>query len=295
MYLVTSMSMTRSGAKAMAQTELASPVLGAWFPGALILNGPSPNIPALPNSNVFKISGNDADSCSEGAQPPNPAVGGYDDPDADPATTSVQDIIDAIPASRRSGTYYEGTGGTSTAPSVQNIFGSMGETFSTPAGLDSFMDDIRDDADTHVYGNNPSSVAWGTAAVPTKTFVNGDLTLSGNVDGYGILAVTGKLTLQGNVHWKGIILAVGDGDIEYAGGGVLEIYGTVFNSKIWDNHTSQNLLGSLGSPTFKWNGGGGNGIYYDHCWVENLIPIVQWEPKPSTKPLKILSTRTVSY
>jgi hypothetical protein len=157
------------------------------------------------------------------------------------------------------------------------------------------MDDIRDDTDTHAYGNNPRSVALGSAANPTKTFVDGDLDLGGNIDGYGILAVTGKLRLSGNVHWHGIILVVGDGEMEYAGGGVLEIYGSVFVSKIWDDHTTQNLLGSLGSPTFEWNGGGGNGIYYDHCWVENLIPIVQWEPKPSPTPLKVLSTRSVTY
>ncbi len=42
-FLVTSMSQTRSGARAMAQAELASPVSGAWFPGALTLNGPNPN------------------------------------------------------------------------------------------------------------------------------------------------------------------------------------------------------------------------------------------------------------
>ena len=295
MYLVTSMSMTRSGAKAMAQTELATPVLGAWFPGAIVLDGPDPSLPALPNSNVFKVSGKDANSCSGVAQADNPAIGGYDDPEADPPTTSVQDIINAIPASRRSDTYYMGTGGTAGAPSVQNVFGSLSETFTTPAGLDSFMDDIRDDGDTHVYANNPGSVALGSAAVPTKTFVNGDLDLGGNIDGYGILAVTGKLTLHGNVHWHGIILAIGDGDIEYSGGGVLEIYGTVFDAKIWDNHTDQNLLETMGSPKFKWNGGGGNGVYYDHCWVEDLIPIVQWQPKASTKPLKILSTRTVTY
>ena len=294
-YLVTSMSLTRSGAKAMAQTELASPVLGAWFPGALTLNGPSPNIPALPNSNVFKVSGNDANTCSETAEDPNPAIGGYDDPEADPPTHSIDDIVDAIPSGRSSNTYYEGVGGTSTAPSVVNIFGTIGETMSTPAGLDSFMDDIRDDTDTHAYGNNPGSVALGSAANPTKTFVDGDLDLGGNINGYGILAVTGKLRLSGNVHWHGIILVVGDGEMEYAGGGVLEIYGSVFVSKIWDDHTTQNLLGSLGSPTFEWNGGGGNGIYYDHCWVENLIPIVQWEPKPSPTPLKVLSTRSVTY
>jgi hypothetical protein len=55
------------------------------------------------------------------------------------------------------------------------------------------------------------------------------------------------------------------------------------------------LLDQLGSPDFHWNGGGGNGIYYDHCWVDNLIPIVGFEPPPSPKPLKTLSTRTVTY
>ena len=52
-FLVTAMSMTRSGARAMAQAELASPVSGAWFPGALTLNGPNPTWRAMPNSNVF--------------------------------------------------------------------------------------------------------------------------------------------------------------------------------------------------------------------------------------------------
>jgi hypothetical protein len=294
-YLVTSMSMTRSGAKAMAQSELASPVIGAWFPGALTLNGPDPNISALPNSNAFKTSGVDANTCSEDPEEVHPAVGGYDNPQADPPTNSVEDIIDAIPSGRANETYYEGTGGTPTSPSVVNIFGSLSETMSTPTGLKSFMDQIADDPDTHGYGNLPGSIAYGSAAVPTKDFVDGDLTLNGPVDGYGILAVTGKLLVQGNVHWHGIILVVGDGELEYQGGGVMEIYGTVFVAKIWDDHTTKNLLDALGSPTFEWNGGGGNGIYYDHCWVENLIPIVEFEPPPSPKPLKTLSTRTVTY
>jgi hypothetical protein len=294
-YLVTSMSQTRSGAKAMAQTELATPVIGAWFPGALTLNGPDPNIPALPNSNAFKVSGADHNTCSEDPEEVKPAIGGYDDPNADPPTDSVQDIIGAIPSGRANETYYEGTGGTPTSPSVVNIFGSLGETMSTPEGLDAFMDDIADDPTTHVYGNLPGSIEYGSAAVPTVDFINGDLNLGGTVDGYGILAVTGKLTLQGNVHWHGIILVVGDGELEYQGGGVLEVYGTVFVAKIWDDHTTQNLLDEIGSPTFEWNGGGGNGIYYDHCWVENLIPIVEFDPPPSPKPLRVLSTRTVTY
>jgi hypothetical protein len=58
-FLVTAMSMTRSGARAMAQAELASPVSGAWFPGALTLNGPNPTMAAMPNSTIFTINGLD--------------------------------------------------------------------------------------------------------------------------------------------------------------------------------------------------------------------------------------------
>ena len=36
-----------------------------------------------------------------------------------------------------------------------------------------------------------------------------------------------------------------------------------------------------------------NGITYDHCWAENLIEDIFFDPPPSTKPLKVLSTRTI--
>ena len=119
--------------------------------------------------------------------------------------------------------------------------------------------------------------------------------MGGNSTGYGILVVTGALTMHGNFSWNGIVLAVGNGDADFSGGGNGEINGTVFVAKIWDNYTTKNLLTDVGSPTIDWNGGGGNGIRYDHCWVENLIPMIPFTPPPSTKPLKILSTRTVTY
>ena len=166
---------------------------------------------------------------------------------------------------------------------------------SSPTGLKALIDAVAAAPGAHVYGNNPSSIAMGSAASPAINFIDGDLTLAGTTNGYGVLVVTGKLIGSGAFQWHGIILVVGDGEMEYQGGGVPEIDGTVFVSKIWDDHTTKNLLSSLGSPSMDWNGGGGNGIYYDHCWVENLIPIIPFTPPPSTKPLKILSTRTVSY
>ena len=51
----------------------------------------------------------------------------------------------------------------------------------------------------------------GSASNPQITVVNGDLTLSGNNTGYGILVVTGTLTFSGNNGWRGIVLVVGQG------------------------------------------------------------------------------------
>jgi hypothetical protein len=295
-FLVTAMSQTKSGAKAMAQAELASPVSGAWFPGALTLNGPNPTMAAMPNSNVFYVDGNDFSNdpahggCTEDPEDPRPAIGGFDDPNADPPTNSVDVIVDAIPTGRYD--HYVGTGG---EPSVVNIYGTLGETMSSPTGLKSLIDAVAAAPGAHVYGNDPSSISMGSAASPAINFIDGDLTLAGTTNGYGVLVVTGKLIGSGAFHWHGIILVVGDGEMEYQGGGFPEIDGTVFVSKIWDDHTTKNLLPSLGSPSMDWNGGGGNGIYYNHCWVENLIPIIPFTPPPSTRPLKVLSTRTVSY
>jgi hypothetical protein len=289
-FLVTSMSQTRSGARGMAQAELASPVIGAVFPAALTMNGANPVLENVPNSNPYYIDGTDKNSCSEVSDPLRPAIGGFDNPDADPPTNSVDTIIDALPDTKTD--HYIGLGDT---PSVVNVYGSLGETFKTPWGLLDFIQHVAGTTGAYVYGDNPGSIALGSAASPIVDYVDGDLDLSGNPSGYGILVVTGTLTMQGNFQWHGIIMAVGDGKVEYAGGGNPEIDGTVFVAKIWDNYTDKNLLGELGSPTFDWNGGGGNGIYYDHCWVNNLIPMVEYEPPPSTRPLKILSTRTVTY
>jgi hypothetical protein len=274
----------------MSQAELASPVIGATFPAALTLNGPNPTIEDVPNSNQYYVDGTDRNSCSETADPVRPAIGGYDNPDADPLTHSVDTIIDEIPDGRDD--HYLGLGDT---PSVLNVYGSLSETFKTPWGLKDFIEHVKGTTGAYVYGDDPGSIALGSAASPVVSYVDGDLSLSGNPSGYGILVVTGKLEMVGTFQWHGIILAVGDGEVEYGGGGFPEINGTVFVAKIWDNHVDKNLLNELGSPSFDWNGGGGNGIYYDHCWVQNMIPMIEYEPPPSTRPLKYLSTRTVTY
>ena len=94
---------------------------------------------------------------------------------------------------------------------------------STPTGLKSLIDQVAGAAGAYVYGSDPSSIALGSAASPVKVYVDGDFTLNGNPDGYGVLVVTGKLTYDGKFRWHGIILVVGDGEMEYGGGGNPEI------------------------------------------------------------------------
>jgi hypothetical protein len=295
-WTLTSLAETRTGARTMAQMEVASPVLGYASGGALTLDGPSPIIAAMPNSTQYWIDGHDQNSCGQTADPPMAAIAGYDDPNADPPTNSVQMIIDSIPTAR-TGNYI----GSGTTPSVVNGYYGLGETMSTPTGLKALIDAIHATPGAHIYGNDPdTNVAhgvfqYGSAAAPAINYINGNLTLSGATDGYGILVVTGTLYMGGDYHWHGPVFVVGDGIAEFNGGGNAEIDGTVIVAKIWDNYTNQNLLSTLGSPSFSWDGGGTNSIKFDHCWADNLMNDILFEPPPTTKPLKVLSFRMLPY
>jgi hypothetical protein len=91
------------------------------------------------------------------------------------------------------------------------------------------------------------------------------------------------------------VLVVGDGIFQGSGGGNGLITGTLIIAKIWDHHTTKNLLAENGSPSYDWDGGGSNGIQYDHCWATNQMSRVPFNAPPSTRPLKILNTRTLPY
>ena len=289
-FLLTSLGQTVSGARAMTQMEVATPVRGISLTGALTLDGPNPSIGTFPNSSPFFINGNDANSCGQTASPAHPAIGGYDDPNANPLTNSVGDITAAIPSGRTNN--YLGSG---PSPDVQNVFGSLGDTMSSPSGLWAFAQAVRAAAGPNVFGNNPGSIPLGSSASPQVVYVDGNLTLGGSNTGYGILLVTGTVSFGGNFSWNGLVLVIGNGVLDFNGGGSGQINGSVIVAKIWDNYTTKNLLSAVGSPSLNWVGGGGNGIYYDHCWADNMLAKIPFTPPPSNKQLKILSTRTLSY
>jgi hypothetical protein len=93
----------------------------------------------------------------------------------------------------------------------------------------------------------------GSASVPQIIYVNGDLTLTGNMTGYGILVVTGTFTAKGSTQWNGLILVVGNGI--YVDKGTNSYNGAMVIA---------NTTGSsgLGVPNADVSGGGHGGVQY---------------------------------
>lgn len=117
---------------------------------------------------------------------------------------------------------------------------------------------------------------WPNAATnPQTIYVDGDLDISGTTAGSGILVVTGNLTYDGNSSWNGIILVIGEGtttfntDLNINGGGSGQFNGAVFVATITHNGNGA-LLPNFGTSDFNVNGGGGNGIFYNSCWVNSV-------------------------
>jgi hypothetical protein len=147
-------------------------------------------------------------------------------------------------------------------------------------------------AATNVYGtptvsvSNPS-INLGTAANPAIDVVYGDYSM-GPTTGYGILVVTGTLSIHGNYSWNGLILVIGNGASIMSGGGNGQIVGAVYVA-----NTSGN---TFGSPSASWNGGGGNGIQYDHCWADFMLSkIPPLTPTANSSALQSISLRTEIY
>ena len=109
-----------------------------------------------------------------------------------------------------------------------------------------------------------------------------NLTISGSTSGYGVLVVTGNLILNGDFTWHGLVLVIGAALTTENGGGQGQITGSMYVG---------NTSGA--ASTFTWNGGGGNGIQYDHCWADDLLS--KFPPNASDQPLQVLSTRMLEY
>jgi hypothetical protein len=261
-FLVTTYAMTASGTHRMVQSELTL-VTFPPLPGSLTFAGPNP-IFNSPNSNPYHIDGTDS------ANPPcppagnKPAIAAYD-------PTSAAALTGDLARPDHYTGYPPGTS-VSVAPSVSNTGPSalppantMGP-LATVSGLQNLVNQVTSIADQTVPSGGPPPMGWGTSAQPLVTVVQGDVS-TGPVHGYGILLVTGTLTLSGNFSWDGVILVIGAGNLVANGGGNGQINGGVLVANI-----NTGVVGNTpGPPTVNWNGGGGNGIYYNSCDANSLF------------------------
>lgn len=105
---------------------------------------------------------------------------------------------------------------------------------------------------------------------PRVTYVDGDLSVDGSVEGAGLLVITGKATIRGHFKFNGLILVLGDGELDLGGWGTVS--GAIFVARLSDES------GSIGWGTAKLSIGENCLLRYDRQAIEaavNLIPAVQ--------------------
>jgi hypothetical protein len=255
-YILTSLAVTPRGSRRMVQVELTKVQLPP-MPGALTLDGPGSQLTPpydAPNSNNFFIAGAPPPGCGSTL----PAVVTTD------SSTQGQ-VISAIPSNRTS--HYTGL---SAAPDVEVILPSvLPQGWRTPTDAEAAIAMLKSAANpSNVYTTPQTNINIGSESTPQITFVDGNLTMTGATRGGGILVVTGTLTMSGNSGFYGIILVVGQGTFVANGGGNGQYNGAMLIAKTRDS--SGNVLSSMGNPIVDWSGGGGNGIQYDGCAINNV-------------------------
>jgi hypothetical protein len=287
-YIVTYLAYTPQGSRRIGQYEVAAVDITPP-PSGLAMAGAGANMPSVPNSNNFVINGTDSGTAGYTGAPachstpptsPAPAIVSGDQ-------TGQNTIADALPRPD----HYTGATPTpallppvpSTIPSVVDGGASPGAgqltgLWSSPQQLNNLVAMIGAGADSQLTCGINGSVSplppacsvgsYGTDANPKITYVNGDYTLTG---GSGLLVVTGTLSMSGNTSYNGLIMVIGQGILSSSGGGSGQYNGSIFvaktNSSVSTTTPPYQQLATLGTPTWSWNGGGGNGIQYNSCWA----------------------------
>lgn len=270
--VITSLAVLPNGSKRIVQYE-AAPVLSKLsFPSPLTLMASQVNFLGA-NSNPYHINGQDQASGGTCATklPTAPAIGvtGTDGTDIG---NNISSVTNGLPRPD----HYQGASyppptqcNTANSASVCDVTSSLNQEALTPATLDSVVQDLTASADVVVNGNATQANLPATMgpANPMTVVVNGDFTMSGGYTGYGLLIVTGNFQYDGNCGWRGVIMVVGQGTTTFIGngGGNNEFDGAILVAATKDQ--GGNLLDTLGTVNFNINGGGGNGIYYNSCWI----------------------------
>jgi hypothetical protein len=290
-YQITALAVLPDRSEKLLQYVVTPTSYGLNFPSALTLAGNQANFNGA-NSNQYFVNGNDnsgnppaVPGCTPNA-PSVPAVG---------VTTAgnVNNVVNGsgggwtgIPSNRD--THY--TGGTPPlpTPSVTNVSGSLNSSLQSPSSLNQLVQSISQNANLVVSGNASQANMPANMSVnnPMTVVVDGNFSMIGNYTGYGLLVVTGNFSYSGTTGWKGVVLVIGDGTTTFlgSGGGNNEFDGAIYAATIKD--ANGNLLPSLGTVNFDISGGGGNGIYYNSCWIKQALAPPSYQ---------VLSFREIPY
>lgn len=273
---LTSLSVLPDGSRRMLQYDVVMNQFNLNVPSPLTMPGTIGSF-AGANSNPYHINGQDGSGtapavpgCTPNPATTLPAIGATD---TSGSTTNKNKIVSGIP---RPANY---TGGGLSTPSVADV--SLTSPFDNPADLDNALQTVQQNANvslgpspgtTFTFSQVASSLPGGSWPNsnnnPQIIYVNGNFDLGPNT-GSGILVVTGNFLYQGNSGWNGLILVVGQGSTTFQGngGGSGQFDGGIFVATTKDS--SGNELSSFGTVNFDISGGGGNGIYYNSCWIQN--------------------------
>jgi hypothetical protein len=290
---ITALAVLPNGSEKLLQYLIAPQTYNLQFPSALTLAGTVGSF-AGASSNPYHTNGVDG----SGSPPPVPGCVNNAPPVDAIGVSSASDaavVSGGIPANRAS--HYTGAG--ASTPDVATV--SLNSTLATPASLDQLVQNIRNNADAVIpnppnppnVNNSGTTYSFGgpgwpagmSASNPQTVYVDGSFDLGPNT-GYGLLVVTGNFTYHGNSGWKGIILVIGDGTTTFLGngGGNGEFDGTIFVATTRSATGAQ--LPALGQVNFDITGGGGNGVYYNSCWIKQV-------QQPPT--YKVLSFKEIQY
>ncbi len=289
---ITSLAVLPNGSKKLLQYIVTPVTYNLNFPSALTLTGSQVNFNGA-NSNQYFVNGTDGSGnppavpgCVPNA-PSVPAVGVTNAAD-------VNTVINGTPGTGYTGipgnrtTHY--TGGTPPipSPSVGNISGSLNVNLQSTSSLNTLVQNITANADLVIPGNATQANMPASMAVnnPMTVVVDGDFSMTGNFTGYGLLVVTGNFAYSGTTGWNGIVLVIGSGTTTFlgSGGGNNGFTGAIYAATIKD--AQGNLLPNLGVVNFDISGGGGNGVYFNSCWIKNA-------QQPPT--FRVLSFREIPY
>lgn len=285
-YEIASLAVLPNGAKKLLEYVVTPVTFNLNFPSALTLAASSITFHGA-NSTPYHVNGTDGSGnpgvavpgCNPNATTSLPAIGTTDPPGSQ---ANVSAISSNIP---RPGNY---TGAGLATPSVANV--SLNSALNSPTALNSLVQQITQNANLVLSppaGSSASSsqlpssmIVNGSTCTPETVVVQGDFDL-GPTTGCGLLVVTGNFNYQGNSGWNGVILVIGTGTTTFSGmgGGNGQFDGAVFVASTNSTDTS------LGPVSFDISGGGGNGIYYNSCWVKQAN-------QPVT--LQVLSFREIS-